>query len=422
MCLFPIKNTNYNSPAYLSGVKEFECGSCPECLAKRSSLIALRDCYESRDHAFNCMITLTYDQFKYDDRGEIDGELPVNPDLKVNKRHIQLFIKRLRKWWSTISDQPIKYRCTAEYGSHTHRAHYHCILFGVKFHDAHYYKRSKRGYPIYMSRTLTKLWTHGICTIDSINIHTGVARYCSKYAAKDRSPDTFMLCSRGIGIDALLRSFNGINYMIDGHEYPIPRLVWERYIMLKYAPANYAISPKYVNRTTESIFDGSYDLACVKREAYRMIRDNDPVYQAYIQYWRSKAELREISRPSARDRLLHLDDSKYHAYRTKALETIDFNREVHYYPAPGSRACLSHYLQSVDRSLKSLGLRSSLIHYIPRDLLPAIQDEYERHLPSPSRPLTASDTMPPPLPAHVRDIFPEISLISKKSLDSLPFI
>ena len=100
MCLFPLPNTNYNSIAYKKGVTEFDCGACPECLKKRSNVWALRSVYECKAHSHNCMITLTYDDFARDDRGNIIGELPVNPDLVVNKRHIQLFIKRLRKWWS----------------------------------------------------------------------------------------------------------------------------------------------------------------------------------------------------------------------------------------------------------------------------------------------------------------------------------
>lgn len=69
MCLFPLKNYNTNSVAYQRGVTEFDCGACPECLQKRSNVWALRCVYEARQHAYNCMITLTYDSFVRDSKG-----------------------------------------------------------------------------------------------------------------------------------------------------------------------------------------------------------------------------------------------------------------------------------------------------------------------------------------------------------------
>lgn len=68
MCLFPKQNLNYDSPSYKAGIKFYNCGCCPECLSKRSSSWALRAVYEAKQHAFNCMVTLTYDQFKRNER------------------------------------------------------------------------------------------------------------------------------------------------------------------------------------------------------------------------------------------------------------------------------------------------------------------------------------------------------------------
>ena len=70
MCLFPQPNTNYRGIAYKKGLKEYECGKCPECLGKRSSAWALRAVMQARESKNCCMVTLTYDTFKRDNEGD----------------------------------------------------------------------------------------------------------------------------------------------------------------------------------------------------------------------------------------------------------------------------------------------------------------------------------------------------------------
>lgn len=357
MCLLPLPNSNFNSIQYKKGITQFDCGACPECLRKRSNIWALRAVYEAKEHIHNCMITLTYDNFEYDEYGRVVGELPVNRDLKVNQRDIQLFIKRLRKWYSSFCDEKIKYIACSEYGSRTHRAHYHVILFGVKFPDIHFYKKSKRGNVIYMSNILTRLWSHGICTVDSIRVHSAIARYCTKYCAKSRSDNTFMLCSQKIGFNGLLRDFNGLNYMIDGREYTIPRFIWEHYIVSKYQTKYLylknvpVLSPKYVNRDrslSDFEFDYFYERSKKERAFYRNVRDRDPLYIRYLNYWQKKGQLFERNLLPARERILQLDDSKFHNYKVAALECYDKRHEFHIpYIAPNS-GCVSAFFRYVE--------------------------------------------------------------------------
>lgn len=368
MCLLPIPNSNFDSIAYKKGVREFDCGACPECLRKRSNIWALRAVYESRQHLNNCMVTLTYDNFERDSKGNIVGELPVNPDLKVKQRDIQLFIKRLRKWYSIVSDEKIKYIACAEYGSRTHRAHYHLILFGVKFPDIHFYKKSKRGNIIYMSPILSKLWNRGICTVDSIRVHSAVARYCTKYCAKSRTDDTFMLCSHRIGFDGLWRDFNGKNYIIDGREYTVPRFIWEHYITSKYqkkylylknAPL---LSPKYVNAVYDDdrnlLNEFDFERSRKQRAFYRKIRDKDSLYVKYLEYWQRRGLAFESRLLSARIRILQLDDRKFHKYKDVALKCYDMRRKRHVpYIAPGSN-CVSAFYKYFESRFKSFALPS----------------------------------------------------------------
>lgn len=400
MCLFPLPNLDTNGVAYKKGVHEFDCGACPECLRKRSSVWVLRSVMEARSHAYNCMVTLTYDNFLRDKVGNIVKgptgkplETPVNPDLKVNQRDVQLFIKRLRKWYSSISDEPIKYIACAEYGSHTHRAHYHLLLFGVRFPDAHFYKKSKRGNPIYMSDILTKLWSHGICTVDSINVHSSVAMYCTKYCAKSRSLDTFILCSQRIGYRELTKHFNGINYMIQGREYTIPRFIWQDYIMRKYAcaPFAFSMSPRYVNATDKTLADGSFYLSQARRECYRMVRDSDEQYIRYLDYWQRRGKEFDQHKLDPRTRILQLDDRKLHAYKVKALAVFDFKSTFNTFRlAPGSRCGVSRYLKIIEERANRLGIRPTndyLYAHLPLD----IREKFTCRLSS--RPNTASDTV-----------------------------
>lgn len=358
MCMFPIPNTDFDGLAYKKGVKYFDCGACPECLHKRASVWALRCVYESKAHVSNCMVTLTYDNFVRNDKGEIIGETPVNPNLKVNQRDVQLFFKRLRKWYSKVSNEKIKYLCSAEYGSRTHRAHYHCILFGVRFPDLSFYKKSKRGNPIYMSKTLLKLWNHGICTVDSINVQSAVARYCTKYCCKQRSDRTFMLTSQRIGLDKLCEKFNGRSYFIDGVEHPVPRVVWEEYICNKYAGSPLLFSPKYVNKTWDSMCSGVYDRFCALRRAYRYIRDNDPLYISYLDYWKSKGEQFNSVLPDVRARIQLLDDRKYHYYKVAALKCYSNMKDFGLFqPAPGSNCGFARQMRLCEERFRDLGIK-----------------------------------------------------------------
>lgn len=378
MCLFPIPNTQYDGLAYRSGVKEFDCGACPECLQKRSSSWALRAVYESKAHAFNCMVTLTYDNFKRDENGNIlrdrlgnPIEEPVNPDLKVNKRDLQLFIKRLRKWYSNVSVERVKYIACAEYGKRTHRAHYHCILFGVRFPDIHFYKKSKRGNPIYMSNTLTKLWSHGICTVDSINVRSNIARYCTKYCAKQRSDETFMLFSQGLGVVQLLKDFNGRSYFVDGREYTIPRVVWQHYIMRKYAALQSAFpfSPKYVNKNydLDTWFDPVYEKSRILRDNFRIVRNDDKVYQNYLLYWQHKAAQFDSIKLPSRSRILLLSEDKFHKYKVAALEVFDRRKEEYrFFFAPGSLRGKRLYFQGLENFYSSFGCRLRLLPFVSR--------------------------------------------------------
>lgn len=338
MCLFP-RPVTPDSPLYQRGITELTCGCCPECLSRRSRQWALRAAMEAKVSPA-CMVTLTYDNYLRDRRGNIIGELPPDRSLRVSKRDCQLFFKRLRRHFP---GKTIKYICTAEYGSHTHRAHYHVLLFGIVFDDLIVKGKSKRGNLIYRSPTLSRIWANApadadwrtlpICTVDAVAVGPAVARYCTKYCSKDSGrdggDDTFMLFSRGIGESELMRLFNGRSYIIDGREYPIPRQIWQKEISACYG-VDFRYVPKdrdeFIRVRQRNKFSGRFIPSKVVRRSVevraraRLARDSHPEYQAYLAYWKQKNDEFELTRPSAYDRIRALPDNKYRAYKAAAIE------------------------------------------------------------------------------------------------------
>ena len=343
MCFFPKKNIP-KFGVIKNHISEYSCGVCPECLAKRANQWALRAVMQARESKDCCMITLTYDTFKRDEKGNIltdSNGIPLEnlADRNVDKRDCQLFIKRLREYFDRKKNtQGIKYILTAEYGKRTHRPHYHAILFGLKFDDLIFHKKSKRGNSIYRSPTLEKLWKNGICTVDSVCVSSAIAKYCTKYCAKDYGvDDTFMLASQGVGLNEMLKAFNARSYWIDGQEYPVPRLVWQKYITKKYNFVNKSIkkcinhltgeiakiSPSfcYVNKNNDldnELDDIPFRSNVLARRYARAYRDKDIEYNGYLKYWRDKAEQRP--QKSLREKVALLDNTRYWRYKSDCLK------------------------------------------------------------------------------------------------------
>lgn len=95
------------------------CGKCPNCMRRRTSGWSFRLMKEGERSETALFVTLTYDT-KY-------VPLTKNGFMSLNKRHIQTFMKRLRK----LSDRKLKYYVCGEYGSKRDRPHYHMIIFNA---------------------------------------------------------------------------------------------------------------------------------------------------------------------------------------------------------------------------------------------------------------------------------------------------
>lgn len=149
------------------------CGKCLACKLSRAREWAVRCVLEASLYDENCFITLTYDP----------EHLP--KDGKVNRKHLQDFLKRLRK------KHDVRFFGCGEYGSMGFRPHYHLILFGWFPSDW------KNGF----SKELKDLWPYGFNSVDDCNFRTCdyVARYTTKKLFK-KDDDSFICMSTRPGI------------------------------------------------------------------------------------------------------------------------------------------------------------------------------------------------------------------------------
>lgn len=182
---------------------QLPCGKCIGCHLEKSRQWAIRCLHEASLYEDNSFLTLTY------------KDLP--PFGSLDKRHLQLFMKRLRKRYP---DKNIRFFACGEYGEKLGRPHYHVLLFNHSFEDA--VCKTRRGdFPLYESEILTNLWGHGHASFGSVTFESAayVARYATKKINGDKKSEhyldkmqEFILMSRrpGIGYDWLMRYLDDV--------------------------------------------------------------------------------------------------------------------------------------------------------------------------------------------------------------------
>jgi len=125
------------------------CGKCPECCKDYYTQWATRGSRELAQWDSSLFITLTYDEEHLPD------------DRSLNKKHVQDFIKRVKKHFHSTRGNPIRQTYCGEYGSLTKRPHYHVILYNTYFDDLKPHYISPGGHQVFTSETLSRLWGKG---------------------------------------------------------------------------------------------------------------------------------------------------------------------------------------------------------------------------------------------------------------------
>lgn len=166
------------------------CGHCVGCRLDKSRQWADRMMLEL-DHSKTAIFaTLTYDPLNVPLACVLDDGSPL---FTLDKRDVQLFMKRLRK---TFSGREIRFYLAGEYGSQTHRPHYHAILFGLSladFPDIQPVSKNSFGQFLYTSERMYNIWKLGNVALADVSWQTCayVARYCVKKLGDNVSRETF---------------------------------------------------------------------------------------------------------------------------------------------------------------------------------------------------------------------------------------
>lgn len=235
------------------------CGHCAGCKLDYSRQWANRMLLELQDSGSAVFVTLTYDnehlpivhKVWYDD----DCNCHDIPYQTLSVRDTQLFWKRLRK---RFPDKHIRYFLAGEYGSRTHRPHYHAMIFGLSlqdFKDLRIVSYNNMHQPIFTTPDLVDTWQNGMISVAPATWHTCAytSRYCLKKAFGDDGSynckfglvqKEFITCSRkpGLGLQSyekFLLSGNS-QFALDGrdgvYDVPIPRAMIKKALRDNFEP------------------------------------------------------------------------------------------------------------------------------------------------------------------------------------------
>lgn len=202
------------------------CGKCVGCRLDYSREWCGRIVMESFDYPDNSLfVTLTYDDdhipcMLSDGSGKIvrgaeSGNKFGMIGGTLQKKDIQDWLKRLRRTVDYNYDHPdpIRYYLAGEYGSNTHRPHYHVCLFGLP-DDLAPIGVNKLGNPLYQSELINETWANGHTVVGKLNAST--AAYTARYTLKKAQGQDHIF-NDSLGIN---REFNtmsrkpgiGVNY------------------------------------------------------------------------------------------------------------------------------------------------------------------------------------------------------------------
>lgn len=210
-CLSPI---TIRSP---DGFKHVPCGRCYSCLANRRDGWYIRLKEEFKASAQCYFLTLTYNE----------ENVPYGEELEmhVNKRDVQLFIKRLRKVLS-LEGVHLRYFIISEYGPTFYRPHYHGFLFLNNFGVNH----------AELLKLVWQCWfpnTRVTLTTPSDSRFMYCAKYCEKLSpVPENLTPNFTLCSKKPAIGSsyltskmvLWHKHNLATFYQDGNvKYVLPR-------------------------------------------------------------------------------------------------------------------------------------------------------------------------------------------------------
>lgn len=188
---------------------EVGCGKCEICRTEHSKEWATKAYCENKCWKNKVFLTLTYDnywlrmadgklkrsdlqQFWKNLRYHLTKSTKAEPNGRFPGCHMEELPSNIAEDWFGFNSKRknkkvIRYINCGEYGPKTKRAHYHAVVFNFKPDDLRRYKRDRRGYWLYTSAKINKIWGKGYVIIGNATQETAayVARYCTKKYARD---------------------------------------------------------------------------------------------------------------------------------------------------------------------------------------------------------------------------------------------
>lgn len=188
----------YYSNGYLTKAVEVPCGHCIECARAKAQEWATRLYLECSQHNYYYFTTLTYSDLEYS-------------PYRNFKRDLQLFLKRLRK----ITNEKIKYYAQFELGEHTHRGHFHILLFfDNEISDKLTWLKRNGTSNYYTSEIIQKTWQHGFDVTTKNYTADACINYVSAYCLKKIDEEGFHCQSQGIGEIGKNIQYDNKNYFL----------------------------------------------------------------------------------------------------------------------------------------------------------------------------------------------------------------
>lgn len=202
MCVSPIilKRLRFRKDDYVTG--KYPCGKCIECMQARRNSWHIRLLNELKVAQNAIFATFTYDDECI--------TLTENNLMNLDYKDVQRMWKRYRTnyYRKHKENSKLKYFLVGEYGSNTHRPHYHAIIFNVDV------------------EMLQNMWEYGFSHIGEVNEKSifYTLKYCLKKTHEDqfrneyddRAPEKALM-SKGLGISYLTKE------MIKYHKNDITR-------------------------------------------------------------------------------------------------------------------------------------------------------------------------------------------------------
>lgn len=163
-----LKKINPDNTVEISRNASIPCGKCYACLSNRKTQWVFRLQVEVDNSITSWFITLSQDDEHLQD---------------VNKPVMQLFFRYLRR-----KGHVFKYYAIGEYGSHTHRPHYHAAIF------------LKSDTAVKLQDDIVTTWRRGFVKISPLNLAR--INYVLHYHIRPKEVNgkkTFALFSKGLG-------------------------------------------------------------------------------------------------------------------------------------------------------------------------------------------------------------------------------